>query len=98
MSSQLRGGYESESVIPFAPAAKNQVLSAATVEFGKSIQKTRRRVSIRRDGEDFVVVILDQDLVVFRNNDARALRKVCRSLRWEIAIDSCRLSADGPCA
>jgi hypothetical protein len=24
MSSQVRGGYESESVIPFAPAAKNQ--------------------------------------------------------------------------
>jgi hypothetical protein len=90
------GGYESESVIPFAPAAKNQVLSAAT-EFGKSVQKIRRRVSIRRDGEEFVVVILDQDLVVFRNNDASALRKVCRSLRWEIAIDSC-LSADGLCA
>jgi hypothetical protein len=91
------GGYESESVIPFAAAAKNLVLSAATVEFGKSVQKIRRRVSIRRDGEDFVVVILDQDLVVFRNNDASALRKVCRSLHWEIAMDSC-LSADGLCA
>jgi hypothetical protein len=97
MNGQLRGGYQSESVIPFAPATKNQLLSAATVELGKSVQKIRRRVSIRQDGEDFVVVILDQDLVVFRNNNASALRKACRSLHWEIAIDSC-LSADGLCA
>jgi hypothetical protein len=47
-----------------------------------------RRVSIRQDGEDFVVVSLAENFVVFRNNDAGALRKVCRSLRWDIAIDS----------
>jgi hypothetical protein len=34
-------------------------------------------------------VSLAEDLVVFRNNDASALRKICRSLHWEIAIDSC---------
>jgi hypothetical protein len=47
-----------------------------------------RRVSIRPDGEDFVVVSLAENFVVFRDSDARALRKVCRSLRWDIAIDS----------
>jgi hypothetical protein len=68
----------------------------ADVEFSSSVQNvTTRRVSIRRDGEDFVVVSLAEDLVVFRNNDARALRKLCRSLRWEIVLDSCR-SADDP--
>ena len=64
-------------------------MSVAKVEVGKSVQNTpTRRVSIRRDGEDFVIVSLAEDLVVYRNNDASALRKLCRSLRWEIAIDS----------
>jgi hypothetical protein len=53
-----------------------------------------RRVSIRRDGEDFVVVSLAEDLVVFRNSDAPALRKVCRSLRREIVLDSCLSTSD----
>jgi hypothetical protein len=58
-------------------------------EVGNSVENTpKRRVSIRRDGEDFVIVSLAEDLVVFRNNDAGALRKICHSLRWEIAIDS----------
>ena len=50
--------------------------------------RPRRRVSIRPDGEDFVVVFLAENFVVFRNNDPGALRKVCRSLRWDIVIDS----------
>jgi hypothetical protein len=73
-------------------------MSVTSVELGKSVQEpAARRVSIRRDGEDFVIVSLAEDLVVFRNKDAGALRKVCRSLHWEIAIDSC-LSADVQCA
>jgi hypothetical protein len=65
----------------------------ADVEFSKSVPKTPRRVSIRRDGEDFVIVSLVEDLIVYRNSDASALRKLCRSLRWEIVLDSC-VSAD----
>jgi hypothetical protein len=65
----------------------------ADVEFSKSVPKTQRRVSIRRDGEDFVIVSLVEDLIVYRNSDASALRKLCRSLRWEIVLDSC-VSAD----
>jgi hypothetical protein len=64
------------------------LMSVANVEVGKSVQKTPRRVSIRRDGEDFVIVSLAEDLVVYRNDDASALRKLCHSLRWEIAVDS----------
>jgi hypothetical protein len=47
----------------------------------------RRNVSIRSDGKDFVVVYEGQDLVVFRNEDANALRKVCRFLRYTIVSD-----------
>jgi hypothetical protein len=66
----------------------------ADVEFSNWVQDTpKRRVSIRRDGEDFVVVSLAEDLIVYRNSDASALRKLCRSLRWEIVLDSC-VSAD----
>jgi hypothetical protein len=34
-----------------------------------------------------------QDEVVFRTKDARALRNLCRRLRWQIAIDT-TLSTD----
>lgn len=65
-------------------------MSVANIE-GVSVQrKPKRRVSIRQDGEDFVVVSLKEELVIFRNSEASALRKLCRQLRWEIAVDSCR--------
>jgi|HubBroStandDraft_1064217.scaffolds.fasta_scaffold182292_2 hypothetical protein len=65
-------------------------MSAVNIE-GVSVQrKPKRRVSIRRDGEEFVVVSLTEDLVVFRNSEASALQKLCRQLRWEIAVDSSR--------
>jgi hypothetical protein len=47
-----------------------------------------RRVSIRRDDEDFVVAFQPEDFVIFRNKDANALRKVCRFLQWEIVTDT----------
>jgi hypothetical protein len=50
--------------------------------------KPRRQVSIRRDGDDFVVAFLPEDFVVFRHHDVGALRKVCRGLRWEILRDT----------
>ena len=65
-------------------------MSAVNIE-GVSVQrKPKRRVSIWRDGEEFVVVSLTEDLVVFRNSEASALQKLCRQLRWEIAVDSSR--------
>jgi hypothetical protein len=43
---------------------------------------------MRRDGDDFVIALQPDDVIVFRNGDAGALRKVCRSLRWEIVSDA----------
>jgi hypothetical protein len=77
-------------VVVAGPAAKRKwLMSVANVKVGKSVQKKpMRRVSIRPDGEDFVIVSLAEDVVVYRNRDPSALRKLCHSLRWEIAIDS----------
>ena len=56
--------------------------------FGKPIQVFKRQVSIRRDGRDFVVAFQPDNIVIFRHNEAKALRKLCRSLRWEIVSDT----------
>jgi hypothetical protein len=53
----------------------------------------RRQVAMRRDGDDFVIALQPDDIVVFRSGDADALRKVCRSLRWEI-VGASTVSAD----
>jgi hypothetical protein len=42
MSSQLRGGYESESVIPFAPAAKSQAPPESADQLDKAGQTILR--------------------------------------------------------
>jgi hypothetical protein len=48
----------------------------------------RRQVTMRRDGDDFVVATHTDGLIIFRNKDADALRKLCGSLRWEIIRDT----------
>jgi hypothetical protein len=53
-----------------------------------ALNKPRRQVSIRRDGDDFVVAFLPEDFVIFRHHDVGALRTVCRGLRWEILRDT----------
>jgi hypothetical protein len=53
----------------------------------------RRQVAMRRDGDDFVIAFQPDGFIIFRNKDADALRKLCRSLRWEIVSDT-TLSAD----
>jgi hypothetical protein len=53
----------------------------------------RRQVAMRRDGDDFVIAFEPDGFIIFRNKDADALRKVCRSLRWEIVSDT-TLSGD----
>jgi hypothetical protein len=54
----------------------------------------RRDVSIRHDGKDFVVVYETEDIVAFRNEDANALRKVCRWLRYRIVSDRALTDAE----
>jgi hypothetical protein len=55
----------------------------------------RRQVTMRRDGDDFVVATHTDGLIIFRNKDAAALRKLCRSLRWEIVRDMTESDGDG---
>jgi hypothetical protein len=60
-----------------------------TDEINHSLRmRPRQRVSIRRDDKDFVVAFQPEDLVVFRNGYASALRKVCHLLSWEIVSDT----------
>jgi hypothetical protein len=62
------------------------VLSEDTL--GKTLQPRRRRVSIRRDGRDFVVAFQPENIIVFRHNEATALRRMCYKLRWEVVSDT----------
>ena len=48
----------------------------------------RRQVTISRDGEDFVVALLPQNIIAFRHSEAKELRRMCHSLRWEIVRDT----------
>ena len=52
----------------------------------------RRQVSIRRDDADFVVAFEPDGVVVFRHKESGALRKVCKSLRWQIVRDTVDLN------
>ena len=45
-------------------------------------------VTLRRDGDDFVVLFYPEDIVVFRHNEPNALRKMRTFLRWKIIGDS----------
>jgi hypothetical protein len=45
-------------------------------------------IEIRHDGEDFVISLLPEDMVVFRHAQAIALRKACAFLRWEVVSDT----------
>jgi hypothetical protein len=56
--------------------------------FRKNAVPFRRQVSISREGEDFVVTFLAQNVVAMRHSEASALRKMCHSLRWEIVSDT----------
>jgi hypothetical protein len=50
----------------------------------------RRPVSITRDGEDFVVSLQPENIVIFRHGEANALRRICSTLRWDIVHDAAR--------
>ena len=59
----------------------------------KPYRPLRRKVAIRRDGEDFVIAFQPDDIVVFRHAEATALRRACVVLRWEVVSDTV---ADSP--
>ena len=53
-----------------------------------SRQPSRPILAIRRDGDDFVVSLMPNDLVIFRNESADALRRLCKGLRWAVVSDT----------
>jgi hypothetical protein len=54
----------------------------------RPLQLPRRQVAIRRDGRDVVIALQPEDLIVFRNESAGALRRACSFLWWEVVSDT----------
>jgi hypothetical protein len=52
-----------------------------------STTRPKRAVSLRRDDDEFVVSSWPDDVIIFRNRDAAALRKACRFLDWQVVSD-----------
>jgi hypothetical protein len=50
--------------------------------------RPKRLVTLRRDGDDFVVAFYPEDVVALRHSEAAPLRKMCAFLRWKIISDS----------
>jgi hypothetical protein len=44
------------------------------------IERPKRLVTLRRDGDDFVVTFYPEDIVLFHHNEPSALRKMCTFL------------------
>ena len=63
------------------------MLTTSSVQNFSFIKEPKRRVSLRRDGADFIVALQPDNLVVFRHHELHALRKLCKRLRWEIVAD-----------
>jgi len=60
-------------------------MSVVTDKIGKSLGYGRgRKVSVERDGTDFVVAFQPEGHVIFRHHNLKALRNVCSKLRWEV--------------
>ena len=60
----------------------------------KPYRPLRRKVAIRRDGEDFVIAFQPEDMVVFRHSEASALRRARVVLRWEVVSDTVAVASN----
>jgi hypothetical protein len=65
-------------------------------EISAFARQPKRPVSIRRDNGDFVVAVQPENVIVFWNQDAHALRKACAFLRWQIVSDASLFTDDPP--
>ena len=68
------------------------MLAAETNNEDYVFQRPKRAVAIRRDGDDFVVSLMPNDVIIFRNESADALRKLCKGLRWAVVSDTAMVS------
>jgi hypothetical protein len=64
------------------------MLAAETNNKDYVFQRPKRAVAIRRDGDDFVVSFMPNDVIIFRNESADALRQLCKGLRWAVVSDT----------
>jgi hypothetical protein len=65
--------------------ASGALMSVVTDKIGKSLGYGRgRKVSVERDGTDFVVAFQPEGHIIFRHHDLKALRQVCSKLQWEV--------------
>jgi hypothetical protein len=58
------------------------------IRLTSDVERPRRLVTLRRDGDDFIVTFYPEDVVVFRHTEPQPLRKICAVLRWKIISDS----------
>ncbi len=65
-----------------------EALAALLSKDAPNLSPLKRKVAIRRDGEEFVISLQPEDLIVFRHAEAGALRKACLFLRWEVVSDT----------
>jgi hypothetical protein len=80
-------GYGGLLAAPYA--GELQMLTAETNNNKGDIhQRPKRAVAIYSDGDDFVVSLMPNDVVIFRNESADALRKLCKGLRWAVVCDT----------
>jgi hypothetical protein len=56
--------------------------------FRKGAIPYRRKVTISRDGNEFVVTFLPDNIVALRHSQASELRRMCHTLHWEIITDT----------
>jgi hypothetical protein len=69
--------------------ARGELMRAAQAN---NYVRPKRAVAIRRDGDDFVVSLMPNDIIIFRNESADALRKLCKGLRWAVVSDTAIVS------
>jgi hypothetical protein len=50
----------------------------------------RRTVTLRREGEMFVITLHPENSFAFRSEDAEKLRRTCSFLHWKIISDAAR--------
>jgi hypothetical protein len=74
--------------MPEAEGCRWQIMSAVGSKLNPVLQnRARKRVSIRRDDEDFVIAFQPENIIVFSSADMMGLRKLYRQLRWEVESD-----------
>ena len=71
-------------------SSRKPTLWPCEVQSASNIDRPKRLVTLRRDGDDFVVAFYPEDAVVFRHTEFERASKGCTVLQWKIISDSAR--------